>query len=78
MDRNKAWVEGQNLQMMLMNRFCILQKQNRELSFARSVSQAGLVKKNLVDNAVLIDGRKLSVMINLISDASVGRPEHET
>ena len=78
MNRNKAWVEGQNLQMMLMNRFCILQKQNRELSFARSVSQAGLVKKNLVDNAVLIDGRKLSVMINLISDDSVGRPEHET
>ena len=78
MDRNKAWVEGQNLQMMLMNRFCILQKQNRELSFARSVSQAGLVKKNLVDDVVLIDGRKLSVMINLISDASVGRPEHET
>jgi hypothetical protein len=71
-------VEGQNLQMMLMNRFCILLKQNRELSFARSVSQAGLVTKNLVDDLVLIDGRKLSVMINLISDTSVGRPEHET
>ena len=68
----------QNLQMMLMNRFCILQKQNRELSFARSVSQAGLVKQILVDGEVLVDGRKLSIMINLISDSSVGRPEHET
>jgi hypothetical protein len=53
-------------------------KQNRELSFARSVGQAGLVIQNTVDGEVLIDGRKLSVMINLISDSSVGLTEHET
>jgi len=56
----------------------ISKKQNRELSFARRVGQAGLVMQNLVDGQVLVDGRRLSVMINLINDSSVGRPEHET
>jgi hypothetical protein len=56
----------------------IFKQQNRELSFARSVGQAGLVMQNLVNGQVLIDGRRLYVMINLISDSSVGQPEHET
>jgi len=32
----------------------------------------------LLDGEVLVDGRKLSLMIYFISDSSVGRPEHET
>jgi hypothetical protein len=59
--------------MMLMSRFCKFQKQNRELSFASSVGQAGLVKQNLVDGDVPIEGWELSVMINLLSSSNVGR-----
>jgi hypothetical protein len=43
-----------------------------------SVGKAGHVKKNLIDDEVLIDGRKLFVMINIVSGSVVGRPEHET
>ena len=71
MSRIKAWASGQDLQMMLMNRFCKLLKQNRELSFARSVGQAGHVRWNFVGGKVLIDGRKYSVMINFLSDSFV-------
>jgi hypothetical protein len=64
--------------MMLMNRFCIFQKQNRELLFTKNVGQAGLVKQKLVDGEVLVDGQKLHVMINYLSDESVEPLEHET
>ena len=70
--------EGKTCKWCSWAGFVYFKKQNRELSFARSVGQAGLVKQNLVDGEVLVDGRKLSVMINLINDSSVGRPEHET
>jgi len=69
MSRIKAWARGQNLQMMFMNRFCKLTKQNRELSFARCVGQAGNVKRNFVVGKVLIDGRKYSVMIKFPNDS---------
>jgi len=37
MAQNQACEARANLQMMLMSRFCIFQKQNRELSCASSV-----------------------------------------
>jgi hypothetical protein len=40
--------------------------------------QAGLVKRHLGNDEVLVDGRKLLVMINLISGTSVGQREHAT
>jgi len=64
--------------MMIMNRFCIFQKLKHELSFARSAGQAGHVTQNLVDGEVLLDGRKLNIMVDLISDSIVGCLEHET
>jgi len=56
--------------MMLMIRFCKFQKQNRELSYAKSVGQAGHVKRKLVDGLVPVSGRNLFVMVNSVKDES--------
>lgn len=56
--------------MMLMSRFCKFQKQNRELSYANSVGQAGHVQQKLVDDCVPIGGRNLFVTVNFVKGES--------
>jgi hypothetical protein len=67
MGENQACDAGANLQMMLMNRFCIFLK-NKTVNYHMQVAsgQAGHVMQKFVDGGVPVSGQNLSVTVNYL------------